>query len=242
MAYVPSDLRGTVAIVGAADVVSPNGVLKKTIPALHAAVTKEALDDAGLSPKDVDAVFVAGSSPMASLEIAEYLGMRPRYSDTTMTGGSSFEMHVEHAASALAFGLCDVALVTFAQTPRAPGAIGPGQRRRDWDPTWPSALVEWELPYGHRLPVGGYALAPSRHLAVFGTRPEDLAEIAVSTRAWAEKNPRARYREPLTVAEVLASPYVCEPLHKLDCCLVTDGAGAIVLTRADRAAHLKKRP
>jgi acetyl-CoA acetyltransferase len=231
-----------VAIVGAADVVSPNGVLKKTIPALHAQVVKEALDDAGLRPSDVDALFTAGSTPMASLELAEYLGMRPRYTDTTMTGGSSFEMHVEHAASALAFGLCDVAVVTFAQTPRAPGAVGPGQRRRDWDPTWPSPLIEWELPYGLRLPVGAYALAASRHSSEFGTRPEDLAEIAVSTRAWAEKNPRARYREPLTVGEVLASPYVCEPLHKLDCCLVTDGAGAIVLSRADRAMHLKKPP
>ena len=242
MAYVPSDLRGTVAIVGAADVVSPNGVLKKTIPALHAAVTKEALDDAGLSPKDVDAVFVAGSSPMASLEIAEYLGMRPRYSDTTMTGGSSFEMHVEHAASALAFGLCDVALVTFAQTPRAPGAVGPGQRRREWDPTWRSPLMEWELGYGMRLPVGGYALAANRHQAVYGTSSEELAAIAVSTRAWAALNPRARHRDPLTVADVLASPYVCEPLHKLDCCLVTDGAGAIVLTRADRALDLRRPP
>src|ERR1044071_6592456 len=187
------DLRGRVAIVGAADAVAPSGVLKKTIPALHARMVKEALDDAGLAPKDVDALFTAGATPMASLELAEYLGMSPRYSDTTMPGGSSFERHVEHAAAALGFGLCDVAVVTFAQTPRAPGAIGPGQRRRDWDPTWPSALVEGELPYGHRLPVGGYALPASRHLAVFGTRPEDLAEIAVSTRAWAEKNPRARY-------------------------------------------------
>jgi acetyl-CoA acetyltransferase len=242
MPYDSTDLRGRVAIVGAADAVSPSGVLKKTIPALHAQVVKEALDDAGLVPSDVDALFTAGSTPMASLELAEYLGMSPRFSDTTMTGGSSFEMHVEHAAAALAFGLCDVAVVTFAQTPRAPGAIGPGQRRRDWDPTWPSPLTEWELPYGMRLPVGGYALAASRHLSEFGTRPEDLAEIAVSTRAWAAKNPRARYREPLTVSEVLASPYVCEPLHKLDCCLVTDGAGAIVLTRADRAAHLRKPP
>lgn len=236
------NLRGKVAIVGATDAVSPTGVIKKTIPALHAQMVKEALDDAGLSPKDVDALFTAGATPMASLELGEYLGIAPRYSDTTMTGGSSFEMHVEHAAAALAFGLCDVAVVTFAQTPRAPGAVGPGQRRRDWDPTWPSPLVEWELPYGMRLPVGGYSLAASRHMAQFGTRPEDLAEIAVSTRAWAENNPRARYRDPLTVAEVLSSPYVCEPLHKLDCCLVTDGAGAIVLTRADRARDLEKPP
>lgn len=242
MSLAPSDLRAQVAIVGAADAVSPSGVLKKTIPALHAEVTKEALDDAGLERSDVDAVFVAGSTPMASLELAEYLGIAPRYTDTTMTGGSSFEMHVEHAAAALAFGLCDVALVTFAQTPRAPGAIGPGQRRRDWDPTWPSPLMEWELPYGMRLPVGGYSLAASRHRALYGTRSEDLAEIAVSTRAWAEKNPRARHRSPLTVDDVLASPYVCEPLRKLDCCLVTDGAGAVVLTRMDRAEHLKKPP
>jgi len=242
MPYDAKDLRGRVAIVGAADDVSKTGVIKKTIPALHAAVVKEALDDAGLGHDDVDALFVAGATPMASLELAEYLGMTPRYTDTTMTGGSSFEMHVEHAASALAFGLCDVAVVTFAQTPRAPGAVGPGQRRRDWDPTWPSPLVEWELPYGMRLPIGGYSLAANRHQTEFGTRSEELAEIAVSTRKWAQMNPRARYQEPLTIEEVLGSPYVCEPLHKLDCCLVTDGGGALVLTRADRAEHSRKPP
>jgi acetyl-CoA acetyltransferase len=238
----PRELRGKVAIVGVADVVSPTGVLGKTLPELHARVAREALEDAGLAKSDIDGIFMAGATPMASLELAEYLGLEPRYSDTTMTGGSSFEMHVEHAAAAIACGLCEVALITFAQTPRAPGAVGPGQRRKEWDPTWPSALAEWELPYGHRLPVGSYALAASRHMAVYGTTPEQLAEIAVSTREWASRNPRARSREPMRIEDVLGSPYICEPLHKLDCCLVTDGAGAVVLTHAGRARSAKKPP
>src|SRR5262245_25661676 len=209
MAYDSTELRGKAAIAGVADAVSPTGILGKTLPALHAEMVREALDDAGLEPRDVDALLMAGAAPMASLDLCEYLGLRPVYTDTTMTGGCSFEMHVEHAAAAIYAGLVDVAVVSFAQTPRAAGAIGPGQRRREWDPTWPSVLLEWELPYGHRLPIGGYALAASRHMAVYGTKPEELAAIAVSTRKWAEQNPRARNRTPLAVEDVLASPYVC---------------------------------
>ena len=105
----------------------------------------------------------------------------------------------------------------------------------------PNPALEWEMPYGLRLPMGPYAMAASRHMAVYGTTSEQLAEIAVSTRAWATRNPRARYREPLTVDEVLASPYECEPLHKLDCCLVTDGAGAFVMTSASEPAIWRSR-
>jgi acetyl-CoA acetyltransferase len=103
-------------------------------------------------------------------------------------------------------------------------------------------LMEWDLPYGLGVPAASYSLAATRHMAQFGTTPEQLAAIAVSTREWAAMNPNARYQEPLTVDDVLGSPYVAEPLHKLDCCLVTDGAGALVLTSADRARDLRRPP
>ena len=109
-------------------------------------------------------------------------------------------------------------------------------------PPGPNPMAEWEMPYGLRMPMGPYALAAARHMHEFGTTSEQLAAIAVSTREWAARNPRARYRDPLTVADVLASPLQVGPLHLLDCCLVTDGAGAFVMTSAARARSLRKPP
>src|SRR5690606_23238764 len=109
-------------------------------------------------------------------------------------------------------------------------------------PPGPNPMVEWELPYGLQMPLGPYALAASRHMYEFGTTPEQLAQIAVSTREWAVQNPRAYHQEPTTIDEVLGSPMIASPLHKLDCCLVTDGAGAFVLTSAERAADLRRPP
>jgi acetyl-CoA acetyltransferase len=199
-------------------------------------MVREALDDAGLCPGDVDGVFSAGDA----MSLAESLGMQPRWIDSTMTGGSSFEVHLEHAAAAVALGLCEVAVSVYAATPHSdrkrPGASAQSRRGSM------SAGYDWEAPYGLQMPAGAYALAASRHMAVYGTTSEQLAEIAVSTRAWATRNPRARFREPLTVDEVLASEYVCAPLRKLDCCLRTDGAGAFVVTSAERAKALRKPP
>jgi acetyl-CoA acetyltransferase len=230
-------MRGAAAIVGVADAASPTGELELTGRALEAAMIEEALADAGLSLADVDGLCSAG--PMASLSLAEYLGIAPRFTDSTMTGGSSFEVFAEHAAAAIAAGVCDVVLCAYAATPRS-------DRHRSLPPPgrFPAMgpMVEWELPHGLRLPMGGYALAASRHMAVYGTTPEQLAQIAVSTRAWAEHNPRARYQAPITVDDVLASPVQCSPLHLLDCCLVTDGAGAFVMTSAARARDLTRSP
>ena len=173
-----------------------------------------------------------------------YVGT-PRFLDGTMVGGSSFQLHVEHAAAAIAAGLCDVVVSVYAATPRsdrkrggAAGAFGGGRG----GPPGPNPAAEWELPYGLRLPMGAYALAASRHMAVYGTTSEQLARIAVDTRAWASLNPRARHRDPLTVDDVLASPMQASPLHLLDCCLVTDGAGAFVIMSAERARDLPKPP
>jgi acetyl-CoA acetyltransferase len=229
-------LRGRAAIVGVADAVSPTGELDRHGRALEAAMIREALDDAGLTLADVDGVCQATSS----VGLAEYLGIHPRFTDSTNTGGSSFEIHVEHAAAAIAAGLCEVVVGVYASTPRSDRRHGRGGGFRR--SPGPNPMVEWELPYGMRMPMGPYALAASRHMALFGTTSEQLAEIAVSTRAWAALNPRARYQDPITVDDVLASPMQSSPLHLLDCCLVTDGAGAFVMTSAERARTLPKPP
>ena len=227
-------LRGACAIVGVADAASPTGQLDLWGRALEAQMVREALDDAGLSLHDVDGVCHHESS----MQFAEYLGIHPTFTEATNTGGSSFEVHVEHAAAAIAAGLCDVVVGVYAATPR--GDRERGTTRRFDRGTSP--LVEWELPYGVRLPMGPYALAANRHMTQFGTTSEQLARIAVSTRQWATMNPRARHQEPLSVDDVLASPMESSPLHRLDCCLVTDGAGAFVLASAERCRSLRKAP
>ncbi len=243
MSRVDRTLRGAAAIVGVADDVSPTGELDRTGRALEVAMVLEALEDAGLSLGDVDGVCHPDSAP----SFAEYLGVHPVFTESTMTGGSSYEVYVEHAAAAIAAGVCDVVVSVYAATPRsdrtrarAGGGAGGGGRRGGLG--GPNPLIEWDLPYGLRTPMGPYALAASRHMHEYGTTAEQLAQIAVSTREWASLNPRARYRDPLTVEDVLASPYQVAPLHLLDCCLVTDGAGAFVMTSAERARSLRKPP
>ncbi len=218
------------------DAVSPTGELDTYGRALEVQVIKEALQDAGLTLSDVDGVCHADSS----IALAEYLGIHPRFTDSTMTGGSSYEVHVEHAAAAIACGLADVVIGVYAATPRSDRKAGRARRWRGAGGDSPSG--EWEAPYGLRLPMGPYAMAATRHMATYGTTAEQLAQIAVSTRAWAGLNPRARYQQPLTVDDVLASPMQCSPLHLLDCCLVTDGAGAFVMTSAERARDLRRPP
>ncbi|MCB0219976.1 MAG: thiolase [Chrysiogenetes bacterium] len=243
MAKHRTSIRGQAAIVGAHDIVSPTGKLDGTERQLEVRAIRAALDDAGLKLSDVDGLLCTGMM-MPSMDLAEHLGIQPRYTDTTMTGGSSFEVMVEHAALAITCGLCEVAIIVYAATPRAKGG---GRKyaammQAMMEPGNPPPMAEWELPYGLLSPSGAYALAASRHMHVYGTTPEQLAQIAVSTRQWASMNKNARYQEPITIDDVLASPYVAEPLHRLDCCLVTDGAGAIVMTSAERAKDLRKPP
>jgi acetyl-CoA acetyltransferase len=235
-------MRGAAAIVGVADEVSPTGELPIRGRALEAKVTRDALDDAGLSLDDIDGVCHVGGA----LDFAEFLGIAPRFVDSTLTGGSSFEIHLEHAAAAIAAGVAECVLVVFAQTPRADRTAarrtGTGGAPRRRGPLFggPDPMAEWELPYGLQGPVGSYALAADRHMTQYGTTPEQLAQIAVSARRWAALNPRARYRDPLTVDDVVASEMIASPLHKLDCCLVTDGAGAFIVTSTERARDLAK--
>ncbi|MEV8434874.1 acetyl-CoA acetyltransferase [Streptomyces chartreusis] len=225
-------MRGAAAIVGIAEEASPTGELDAWGRALEARVIKAALDDAGLTLADVDGVAHTDSS----LDLAEFLGIAPVFSEATYNGGSSFELYVEKAAAAIAAGLAETVLIVYAATPR-------GDRRRGgggWvDP--PGPRDEFEVPYGLGL-IGSYALAANRHMSRYGTTSEQLAAIAVNTRRWAAMNPRARLREPITVDDVLSSAQVCTPLRLLDCCLVTDGAGAVVVTSAERARDLRKPP
>lgn len=235
-----TSLRGAAAIVGISDMVSPSGVIGRPARQVEFEVARAALDDAGISSSEVDGLFAVGSSPLHALQLAEYLGIQPRTIGGAMTGGSSFEIHVATAAAAIAAGECNTALIVYAEMARS----GPPLYANGFgeDPSRPDAAVEFEVPYGLPIPVGAYALAASRHMAIYGTTSEQLAQIAVSTRQWAALNSNARYRKPLSIDEVLASGVIASPLHRLDCCLRVDGAGAVVITSPERAKYLKQKP
>ena len=198
---------------------------------LMAQASLRALADAGLEPGDVDAVFAASTQvPMAPLNLAAALGIRPRYLDGTNVGGSSFIAHLRHAAAAIAAHQCTVAVIAHGSTQRLVGrAVASVQE-----------VSPYEAPYDPVLPVTAYALAASRHMHEFGTTREQLAEVALAARAWAALNPAAWSRDPLTVEEVLAAPMIADPLGLRDCCLVTDGGGAVVVCSAERAASLSR--
>ena len=200
---------------------------------LMAQASRRALEECGLGVGDVDGLFAATTQlPMATLNLGEYLGIAPRYSDSTQVGGSSFIAHLQHAQAAIAAGLCEVALIAYGSTQRSVGRSSASVQE----------ISPWEAPYRPMLPVTGYALAACRHFHEFGTTREQLAEVAVAARAWAALNPKAWSRDPLTVDDVLASPLVCDPLSVRDCCLVTDGGAAAVVTTVERAASLRTAP
>ncbi len=208
----------------------------KTVLQLQTQAARAALDDAGLQFSDVDALFCAGGWAWApNLMLAEYLGIRPKYTDSTNIGGSSFEAHIEHAVAGIEAGLFEVALITYGSTQRSDRSRGRGG--------YTFKLTEqYDAPFGLPTPVGAYALAAMRHMAEYGTTSEQLAEVAVATRKWAQMNEKAMMRDPITIDDVLQSRWIAEPLHLLDCCLVTDGGGAVVVTSAERARNTRKAP
>ncbi|WP_231977551.1 acetyl-CoA acetyltransferase [Mycobacterium sp. E2989] len=222
-----------------ADEVSASGVIDVPLRELEARVITAALADAGLSLRDVDGLCTCtGGTLMHSVELAEYLGIAPRFTDATQTGGASYGLYVEHAAAPIAAGEAETVVIVYASTPRA--ARKRGEKGLGVFAT-PERL-EWETPFGVMLPISAYALAANRHMATYGTTPEQLAQIAVDTRRWAAMNERAHLREAISVRDVLESGFVAEPLHKLECCLVTDGAAALVVTSAERARDLARPP
>jgi acetyl-CoA acetyltransferase len=205
---------------------------------MFALAAREALAEAGLTVKDVDGVFVNYMGDEGSVQVGEYLGIQPRYADTTDLGGAAYEAHVHHALLAIAAGRCDVALIGYAsrqRTRRMRSLAGGGGQTY-------TLQAQFQDPYGLPQPLGNYALIAARHMHQFGTRPDHLAEVAVAARAWAQRNPKAWSRDPLTVEDVLSSRPICDPLHKLDCCLVTDGGAAVVVTNQSRARDAAKRP
>jgi acetyl-CoA C-acetyltransferase len=207
----------------------------QTLPEIHAEVCTGALADAGLSLSDVDAYFCAGDSPgLGGLSMADYLGLRCTYMDSTETGGSSYLFHLGHAAAAIAAGKVNVALISLAGKPRTGGAPPGGAGRI---PTAPEAGFEqlWGM-----VVVNGYAMAAARHMYEFGTTSEQLAEIKVAASTHARHNPHALLRDVVTIEEVVGSPLVADPLHRLDCCVITDGGGAVVVVSPDVAASLDR--
>jgi len=225
-----------VAIAGVGEAEELGVVPGKTALQMHAEAAAGALEHANLALTDVDALFTCGLDFMPSLMVCEYLGIVPSYSSSNSIGGSSFVAHVHEAVLAISAGACEVALITHGETRRSNRGRGVSPRPAHDDPWLPD--WQWERIYGVASPPSAYALAAARHMHEYGTTSEQLAEIAVSTRHWASLNPRALYRDPITVEDVLSSPWVVYPFHQLDCCLVTDAGGAVVLTTVDRARGL----
>jgi acetyl-CoA acetyltransferase len=225
--------RGAAAIVGVAESDLGEVTAGMSVVDLMAQGVQRALADCGLTMADVDGVFAAaGQSRMPSTALCEYLRLKPRYQDCTMMGGSSFMTHVAHAQAAIEAGLCEVAVIAYGSTQRSAG-------RKN---TAPREYNPYETPYRPVTPAGAYALAASRHMHQYGTTREQLAQIAVAARQWALLNPAAWEKTPLTIEQVLGSRMVSSPLTVRDCCLVTDGGGALVMTSAARAKTLPKPP
>ncbi|WP_290651647.1 thiolase domain-containing protein [Aquisalimonas sp.] len=208
----------------------------KSVAQIHAEAARGALADAGLSLADVDSYFCAGDAPgLGPLSMVEYMGLNVRHMDSTDTGGSSYIIHVSHAAQAIAAGKCDVALITLGGRTRSEGVSG--AKVRNWGPNMPD--VPYETPYGP-LTLNQYAMVAMRHMHEFGTTSEQLAWIKVAASHHAQHNPDAMLKNVVTVEDVLNAPMVADPLHKLDCCVVSDGGGAIVVTRPEIAGSLNR--
>ena len=238
MSATLKDLRGSAAIAGVATFGcgEAHGFSEMEVLARSA---RAAVADAGLKMSDIDGLCTASvGSTMWPMPVIEYLGLKPTFINGTMVGGSSFIAHLLPAMQALQSGQCNAVLVCYGSTQRTAtfGRREIAQARRWMDPQ------PYENAYEPFNPPSSYALAASRHMHLYGTTRRDLAEVAVAARRWAQLNPEAFMRDPLTIDEVLAARMVSDPLSVRDCCLVTDGGGAYVLVRADRARHLPRKP
>jgi len=209
----------------------------KSLAQLHAEVAKGALEDAGLTKADVDGYFCAGDAPgLGGLSMADYMGLKLRHIDTTETGGSSYVIHVTHAAQAIVAGKCNVALITLAGRPRSEG-MATGTAPRNAGANTPD--VAFEFPFAPAT-ANMYAMAAMRHMHEFGTTSAQLAWIKVAASHHAQHNPHAMLRDVVTVEDVVNSPMITDPLHRLDCCVISDGGGAIIVARPEVAKSLKR--
>jgi acetyl-CoA acetyltransferase len=226
--------RKSIAVVGAAETTQMGRIPDMSVIGLHADAALNALADAGLKPSDIDGVATAGASPT---ELAYYLGITPTWADGTSVGGCSFMLHVRHAAAAINEGLCETVLITHGESGRS--RIGAGGR---FGMGGSSLNGQFEMPYGPSGPPTMFTVPVLRYLKTYGLTPEDLAPVAVIQREWAAKNPRASYRDPITVDDVMNADMIAWPFTKLMCCLVTDGGGALILTKAERAKDFPQKP
>lgn len=221
-------------IAGVAEADDVGRVPEKTVLQLAAEAAENALADAEKEPADIDGLFIQGSGfrerfHFPQVTMAEYLGIEPVVSSSNDMGGASSFGHVQYAELAIEAGLIDTALITYGSTNYSDRQEG----RRQYEPQPANLTRQFENSYGVMNPIGSYAMVAQRYMHEYNVDREDLASIAVSTREWAKRNPRAMMQDDLTVEDVLESPPVCKPLHKLDCCLISDAGGAVVLTGAD---------
>jgi acetyl-CoA acetyltransferase len=205
---------------------------------------RRALDDAGLETADIEGLASAGYGGMHEVQLAEYLGIRPRWLESTSCGGSSFEFHTMHAFRAIQAGDVDTIAIVYGNNQLSASGrtlgTGGGGGGRGRAMALPIGMT-YELPTGLTL-VGSYAMAAQRHMHQYGTTAEQLASIAVQVREHASRNPNAMYRDPITVDDVLSSKLVADPLHKLDCCVISDGGCCLILTTEERARAAAHRP
>lgn len=225
--------KNSVAVVGAAETTKLGKIPDVSVIGLHADAALNAMADAGLTPADIDGVATAGISPV---ELAHYLGIKPTYADGTSVGGCSFMLHVRHAAAAINAGLAKTILITHGESGRS--RVGAGGFARAAS----SLMGQFEMPFGVTSPPTMFTVPVLRYMKTYGVTEEDLATVAVIQREWAAKNPRASFKDPITVDDVLNSPMIAWPFRMLMCCLVTDGGGALILTSADRAKDFPNKP
>ncbi|MEZ7818380.1 MAG: acetyl-CoA acetyltransferase [Candidatus Azotimanducaceae bacterium] len=222
-----------VAVVGAAETTELGKIPHLSQMQLHADAALNAMADAGLTAKDIDGIATAGERPT---DLAYYLGITPTWVDGTSVGGCSFMLHVRHAVAAIASGQCTTVLITHGES----GRSGVG---RSGFPRAPASLAgQFEVPFGPMGPPTMFTLPVLRYMKDYGMTHEQLAMVAVVQREWASMNPRASFQEEITVDDVLNSKMIAYPFHLLECCLVTDGGGALILTKADRAADFPQPP
>ena len=224
-----TSVKNRVAIIGASETTELGRIPHLSAISLHADAARNAIADCGISKDEIDGIACAGQSPVA---VAHYLGITPRYVDGTSVGGCSFMLHVRHAAAAIAAGMCDVVLVTHGESGKS--RVGAG----GWGAMDASLQSQFEMPYGPTGPPTMFPMGVLRYMKETGTTHEQLASVAVAQRKWATMNPRAMMRDPITIDDVFASRMIAYPMHLLECCLVTDGGGALIVTSAERAASM----
>ena len=223
----------TVAVVGASETTELGRIPDLSQTQLHVDAAFNALADSGLTIKDIDGLATAGASPV---DLTHYLGIEPRWIDGTSVGGCSFLIHVRHAVAAIEAGYCETVLITHGESGRSGVGRGGGGGGAA------SFASQFEMPYGPMGPTTLFGMGVLRYMKQYGMTHEQLASVAVAQREWAGSNPRAMYRDPITVDDVLASRVIAYPFHLLECCLVTDGGGALILTKAERAKDFPQPP